>query len=318
MYHFIVNPKSRTGNGLTVWNNVEKVLKQREILYQVYFTHYEFHAAKLAKQICETNIGTKHIIVLGGDGTVNEVINGIDSYQDILFGYIPSGSSNDLARSLGIPKDPIQALEQLLTSRCYRYYDHGIIQTNESDLTKKEPTGLPVNGRKFAVSTGIGFDASICYEALDSNIKRFLNKLKLGKLTYVAIAFKQLIKYQPCDAKLIIDRHKTIELKNIFFIASMIQPYEGGGFKMAPNANPRDQKLSVCAVYNISKLKGLLILIAILFKKQYWMKGVKLFDCETLDITTKEKLIVHTDGEFAGRFDHLSIRCTNEQIRMLL
>lgn len=315
MYHFIVNPKARSGMGYFVWNTVKTELEQRQIPYQIHFTHFEFHAAKIATELCETISGTIHIVVLGGDGTMNEVINGISSYENILLGYIPSGSSNDLARSLGIPNDPLKALDLILSSKNNPTYDHGVIEVQRENYNKDL---LQNNKRKFSVSTGIGFDASICYEALDSNIKRFLNKIKLGKLTYVAIALKQVIRYKPCDAHLIIDNKEYIQLKNIFFIASMIHPCEGGGFCMSPNANPTDGKLSVCAIYNISKVKSLILLVAVIFKKHHLFQGVKLFDCSNLEIRTNEKLIVHTDGEFAGRFDHINIACTNEQIRMLL
>lgn len=318
MYYFIINPKSGTGEGLKVWHTVKSILDKRNITYNSYFTHYEFHATKITRQVCKRYSGVKKIVVLGGDGTVNEVINGILNYKGVLLGYIPCGSSNDLARSLRISKDPVVTLESILTSKCYRYYDHGFIEVEEHISKKDTQSLLPENGRKFSVSTGIGFDASICYEALNSHIKKILNKINLGKLTYGIIALKQLIQFKPTDAELIIDQHTKVKLKNIFFIASMIQPYEGGGFRMAPNANPRDHKLSICAIYNTPKLRALLLFPVLFFGKHTKFQGVKVFDCNSLEIHTKEKLIVHTDGEFAGRFDHIKIGCTKEQIRMLL
>lgn len=305
MFHIIINPKSRTGKGLGIWKIVKNELDKRKISYQSYFTHYEFHAIKITKKICNENVGNKHIIVLGGDGTVNEVLNGITSYKDVFFSYIPSGSSNDLARSLGISKDPIKALISILEGSHYRYIDTGLLQIDS-------------NLRKFGVSCGIGFDAAICYEALNSKIKILLNKLKLGKLTYLAIAMKQILTYQPINGEIIIDQTKHIKLNNIFFIASMIHKYEGGGLSMAPKANPKDKKLSVCVIYNMPKIKTLLLLPALFLEKTNHFKEVKIFDCTSLEIHTKEKIVIHTDGEFAGRRNHLMLSCTKEQIRMVL
>lgn len=305
MYHFIINPCSRSGHGKKIWKIVNRYLDEHKIAYTSHFTHYECHATKLAASICSDNNGGKHIIVLGGDGTVNEVINGISSYQDVILSYIPSGSSNDLARSLGISKNPIVALESILKSQTFPYYDHGMLTIKDTDQE-----------RKFAVSTGIGFDASICYEALGSKIKYILNLLKLGKLTYVLIGIKQLIQYKPTDGAIIIDQGEEITLKNIFFIASMIHPYEGGGLKLAPHTNPSDHKISVCVFYDIPKRKAAIVIPSLFFGKHTGFKGVKIFECTNVTIKTKDSLILHTDGEFAGRSNHIQVSCLPEQIRM--
>ena len=97
MYYFIINPKSKTGKGLKIWYSVKDKLDELHISYKYYFTHYEFHSTKIAEDICRKNKGMKKIVVLGGDGTINEVINGIRSYEDVMLGYLPTGSSNDFS-----------------------------------------------------------------------------------------------------------------------------------------------------------------------------------------------------------------------------
>lgn len=307
MYHFIINPKSRTGNGLKVWNSVKEILDKRNIHYTFHYTHYEFHAIKIAKNICQEYPGIKNIVVLGGDGTVNEVINGIDNYEEVLLGYIPSGSSNDLARSLNISSDPAKALDKILSGKHFEYVDHGIV-----NLYPKN------SSRKFAVSMGIGFDATVCWEALNSNIKKVLNKLSLGKLTYLIIAIKRLIKHQPVNATIIADGYQTYHFKNVFFIANMIQKYEGGGLMMAPNASNHDRKLSVCVIYDMPKIKAFLLLPSLIFGKQTLFRGVKILDVSSVEIITEKELMVHTDGEYCGSFRHIKASCTPAQIRMIL
>lgn len=307
MYHFIINPKSRTGNGLKVWQIVQSKLEEKEVLYLSHFTHYEFHATKLARNICETYPGIKNIIIIGGDGTVNEVINGIDDYSEVILGYIPSGSSNDMARSLHISANPLIALERILSGKHYDYVDHGIV-----NLWSQHKS------RKFAVSMGIGFDASVCDATLGSKLKMFLNKIKLGKLTYLILAIKMLIKYTPSDATITVDNCQSYHFKNVFFMANMIQKCEGGGFYMTPDADCHDRKISVCVIYDIPKIKALILFPSLLFGKQHLFRGVKIFDGKTIDIQTNEKLHVHTDGEPCGTFDHITATCTKDQIRILI
>ena len=81
----------------------------------------------MVEKICRKYDGIKTIVVLGGDGTLNEVINGIENFDDVTLGYIPSGSSNDLARSLKIPRKPKKSLEMVLRPSRYIYLDYGEI-----------------------------------------------------------------------------------------------------------------------------------------------------------------------------------------------
>ena len=88
MYLFIVNPNSRSGLGRKVWNEVASVLKEKQIKYEVYFTKYQRHATKIVEEL--TKDGAEHtLIVLGGDGTIGEVMTGILYPEKITLGYIP-------------------------------------------------------------------------------------------------------------------------------------------------------------------------------------------------------------------------------------
>lgn len=307
MYYFIINPSSRTGNGLKVWKVVQHRLNELNIEYHAYHTHYQYHGTELAQEICSSHKGIKKIVVLGGDGTVNEVINGIHNYQEVTLSYIPSGSSNDLAKSLNIPSNPLDALDRILNGNYYDYIDHGIVHLSSG--------GEP---KKFASSMGIGFDASVSYEALNSKLKYMLNKIKLGKLTYPLLAIKGLINHKPTNAHVIVDNNKEYHYSKVFFIANMIQCYEGGGLKMAPHANCRDGKLSVCIIHGLPKIAILVVLPCLIFGKHSIFPGVELFDATSIEIRTDEKLVVHTDGEYYGTCDHIIARCTEEPIRMII
>ena len=109
MYYFIVNPGSRSGRGKAVWQIVEGILEREKVEYRVFFTAYRYHATKLAREITSQKEKLT-LVTVGGDGTVNEVVDGIQDFSRVTFGYIPTGSSNDFARSLRLPSAPEAAL----------------------------------------------------------------------------------------------------------------------------------------------------------------------------------------------------------------
>ena len=91
MYTFIINPNARTGLGLKVWNSLESTLKEKNVSYRAFLTKYRSHATGITKKALHEN-NRCTLIVLGGDGTVNEVINGISDFSAVTLAYIPIGS----------------------------------------------------------------------------------------------------------------------------------------------------------------------------------------------------------------------------------
>ena len=106
MLYFIVNEKSKSGNAKQIWKEIEEVLKVRNVSYQAFVSEYRGHAGKLAAEICAMDDNDICLVAVGGDGTANEVINGITDFEKVRFGVIPTGSGNDLARGLSLSKDP--------------------------------------------------------------------------------------------------------------------------------------------------------------------------------------------------------------------
>ena len=116
IYHFIVNPRARSGLGEMLWKQLEPELCRKRIDYQIHLTTKKKDAGKIASEITED--GQEHMfVVLGGDGTLNEVLSGIKSLEKVTLGYIPIGSSNDFARGTGIPGDPFKALDTILSPK---------------------------------------------------------------------------------------------------------------------------------------------------------------------------------------------------------
>ena len=283
MYTFIINPHSRSGKGLTIWHTVEAQLEQRQICYTAFFTKYQRQATTYVREL--TSDGSSRVlVVLGGDGTLNEVINGICFPERVTLGYIPTGSSNDFARSFGIPNDPLRALEIILNPG----------QTVHMDVGTMSYEG---KYRRFAVSAGIGFDAAICHEAVVSKWKRILNRIHLGKFTYAVIALHRLLLTSTCPFHIVLDDEKEVSFPKGWFAAVMNHPCEGGGFYFCPDARPDDGQLDVLVVSGLKASALLLTLPFALFGKHTKFHGVHLFRCKKVSIHTASALPVHTDGE---------------------
>ena len=304
MYYFIVNPKSSSGNGRKKWDLVANALKNRNVDYKVYFTRQEGHAVFLSRKIC-THHNDITLVAVGGDGTANEVLNGIADTTQITFGYIPTGSSNDLARALKIPSDPLAALEIILNPK-------QLIDMNIGCLAS------PDDRMSFAVSCGIGFDAAVCHEALHSRIKPFLNKIKLGKLTYLGIALKQLLLLKPSAMEVILDGNETYHYEDVYFITVMNQIYEGGGFMFCPDAKPDDGYLDICVVEQMSKLRALSLLPTAFHGNHVRAKGVHILRCRQVQIKAPHPLPVHADGELFDYQEELTVQLAKQTLSFIV
>lgn len=304
MLHIIYNPMSSSGNGRKIFHRTIAVLDKENIEYKVYETTGPKSAKMYAKDITSDEYSDK-IVVIGGDGTLHEVFNGIKDFSKATIGYIPSGSGGDFARDLGISTNPAKAIEAVIHTKEYKMVDVG-------NLTDAECN------RKFCVSAGIGFDAAVCHEALHSRLKVFLNKLKLGKLTYVLIAIKQILSTKKHGCTIILDDARKIKFDHFYFAAAMIHRYEGGGFMFCPDAKCDDGLFDLCVAGNLSKLKVLMTIPKALKGKHVSCKGISIYQAKKIQIISDEKLPIHGDGEYAGVEDELVITPCDKQVRIAI
>ena len=317
MYHIIINPASRSGRGAKIWSEqIEPALKESNAVYQTYFSKKAGEVKQLATQITAEHPDDPDLklIILGGDGTVNEALQGIADPSKVILGYIPTGSSNDLARDLHIPKEPKAALDLILRDAAPSIMDLGRLAYLDADQ--------PEESRLFAVSCGIGFDAAVCAEAMHSPIKDTMNRIGLGKLTYLGIALKQLITARKVSCTLTLEdtvhnRQEDLALPRFLFVTCMSHRYEGGGFMFCPSANDHDGVLDLCSVGNISKGLVLLALPTAFFGKHYFVKGINAHTATRMSITTSSPLWVHTDGEVTRKSCGFRVECLPGAIRMV-
>lgn len=321
MYHIIINPTSKSGKGLLIWKSIEKLLSDRNIPYKTYQSNHIGHVTELTRKIT-SKATTAHnpinLIVLGGDGTVNEALQGISDFDMVNLGYIPTGSSNDLARALKLERDPVKLMTKILDNTHPHMIDLGIL-TYESDthIMSRLHKCPEQKSRYFIVSSGIGFDAAVCEEALSSSIKNTLNKLRLGKLTYLGIALKQLITAKPVACEIYLDGRDVLHIPKFLFSAFMIHPYEGGGFCFCPQADDGDGLLDLCVVGNLPKLLILIALPTAFFGKHYIFPQIDRYTTSSVRIKTSLPLWVHTDGEVYWKSSQISISCLKQRLRFL-
>lgn len=342
-YYFIVNLTSRTGKARKIWIEVERELKRQEIAYEAYMTEYEGHGRELADALCTRALeertafeeperktvpafglgnhpepesrkasgqlkepsGTSCLVVVGGDGTANEVINGMHHFEEILFGYIPTGSGNDLGRGLGIPREPLLALQGILEAKEAFPMDLGRVTDGDG------------NSRYFNISSGIGIDADVCRMALTSRLKKFLNQLGLGSLTYVILTIKALFTMPTTQVTALFDGGSKRKISKMIFVAGMNHPWEGGGVPMAPKAGCQDGKLSVCLVYGIPRLKAFFLLPVLVRGRHEGLKGFEIVDCERYELHLETPMVLHADGEYLGQQRVIRYACEKGKLLVL-
>lgn len=311
MLYFIVNEKSRSGKGAAVWREVQEILHAKNINYKAWITGYEGHAFSLAGEICAKEDEDICLVVVGGDGTANEVINGMTHFERVRFGMIPMGSGNDLARGLGIKGSPRENLERILACM-----EKGREQCFCMDLGQVSWNGGE-KPRLFAISAGVGLDALVCKKALKSRVKDFLNKLHLGKLTYLFLTVLSLFTMETADAAVHFDGKGQRNLKKAIFIAAMNFRAEGGGVPMAPAADATDGKLSVCSAAGIPKWRTFFCLPFLVAAKHLWIRGFDVNDCKEFHVNLKKPMVLHADGEYCGDVTEIRFTCLPGKLRVL-
>lgn len=275
MYYFIVNKTAGNGKGFRVWNKTERLLRDRKVLFKFSFTEYKGHANKLIENINDKAIIA--IIVIGGDGTVHEVVSGLVQ-KEVALGIIPAGSGNDLARSLGVPFDVEMAVERILSG-----------DVRPIDVPK-------VGGRHYISIAGLGFDGMVAQATNQSKSKRYLNKLGLGGMSYVMNIFKVLLTYKPSTASIVVDG-KMREFKDVWLIAVANMPYYGGGIKICPSAEGDDGQLDICVVSGIGRWELLFVFPLAFNGRHVAHRNVTMLRGCAVQIHSKKPLVMQCDGE---------------------
>lgn len=286
-FEILINPTASSGRGMRVWHEVKRILDSRQISYRKHILKAPGVATKITAALTKDIPEDKecHILVLGGDGTLNEVLNGIQDFKHTVISCLQTGSGNDFARNAGVQKDVKKAMEELLDRPMEVSLDYGLAYAEDQ---------LP---RRFLISCGAGYDADICEEVSRSKLKKILNHFGLGKLVYVMIGIKQIFTRNDSPAKLYLDDKPPIMMKKLFFVVGMQHMCEGGGVPFCPDADPTDGKLDVCLVRDLPKWKLLLGVVLVYGKKHLLLRNVDCYRCKTMRLVAEKPQQIHLDGE---------------------
>ena len=232
---YIVNPVAGNGRGERSIEVINSYCKTNGINYQIHITEYPLHATKIAK---ENHSDFSHIIAVGGDGTVNEVLNGISLNNRIIFAALQIGTGNDLVKNFNYSTELIDILEIIHSEEKQNIKEIDIGKVNYT--TGNSSDNLE---HYFINNLGIGFDAYVGY--LNQHNKR----LK-GVASYVLAVFKALINYNMVNCEVTFNNTKISGNKLMLTIGNGIS--SGGGFYLTPRAIIDDNLLGTPSCLNIA------------------------------------------------------------------
>ncbi|HEY9077768.1 MAG TPA: diacylglycerol kinase family protein [Anaerolineaceae bacterium] len=302
MKHLIIaNPVANQGNAQTTIVEMQAYLNQLDIEYELVITEYPGHAIELAKSSAQA--GYERVVAAGGDGTVNEVVNGLMQVKEAgsslpILGVLTIGRGNDFAFSMGVPADWKVGCQALKDGRI-RQIDIGRV---ESEL-------FP-NGRYFCNGVGSGFDTIVGFEAAKM---KYLH----GMMSYLVAAVKTIFLFQA--PRLQIDLDGQSMTQPCAMVSIMNGRRMGGSFLMAPESQGDDGLLDLCIAGDITRMETVGLLPRFMKGTQAGHPKIQFARARKIDIQALDGTIpAHADGETlctSGKF--LKIELLPRQIELL-
>ena len=238
----------------------------------------KYQCTVLARQAVEE--GCQMVVVVGGDGTVNEAVCGLVN-SDVILGIIPTGSGNGISRTLGIPLNPSEACR--------------VIAEGES---RRIDVGL-LNGHHFLGVAGVGYDALVGY----------LFEQKWGKQrglwSYFLSALVGYFQYRPYPIQLQIGRETRSVAPLLVTIANTTQ--FGGGAIIAPQAEPDDGLFDICIIHHLNLIQALYYWPRLFSGRIDTVPQWEMMRTDALELTSDQPVPVHVDGDFLELSAHVRI-----------
>ncbi len=228
----IVNPTAGSGRGLEEYPLISKLLRDQGVKYEPLFTEHKFHAVELT--VTAITQGYRKLLVVGGDGTIHEVINGLFIQKivppaEVLVGVIAVGDINNWAKSARIPLRVDRAVKLIKEGRD-RLQDIGVVTYHESQFKQT---------RYFANAVGVGFNTFAL-----KRMNHLRNKGRNGRVRMFLSFVRSFFKYKPTGIKVWID-DKLIWNDLLMSIAIGIGSYNVGGMQQLPLALVDDGELDL-------------------------------------------------------------------------
>ncbi len=267
-YFLVVNLIAGQGHCKEIFPMVQSELDRHNVDYDLHYTNEPEEATDVARVGIEA--GFTHIVAMGGDGTINEVANGLIGSNAVL-GVIPAGTGNDFIRMTNIPSDPRKAVD-LLVSGNERTIDLGRI----------------ADDRYFVNGLGIGIDAKVAQDVLKMEHMR-------GAPAYLYAAIREVFRFSAFSVSLCGDGWN--EEKTCISLGFANGQFCGGGFKLAPRAKIDDGKIDISAIGDFPKLERLVRLPQARKGEHLKLSQVSYHQDVAVTVSSSEKLVGHIDGE---------------------
>jgi len=277
---FIINPIAGNGYAKTLTPKIEEMIRNHAVDAAIVYTEKKGHASQLAKKYAD--MGTKYIISVGGDGTLNEIASSVLHNKDITLGIVPAGTGNDFIQILGFPNR----------------FDNEHWDVLFEKKTIPMDVGL-CNGLPFLNGMGLGFDAQVAAE----NYTEPGEVKKGGKNKYLFQIIKTLLFYR--EKRMTVLSAETKHESDCFINTISNGRRFAGDFFLTPKAIANDGLLDVCAIEKLSLLERLNILTKVPKGTHLQSKKVNYYQTPKLEIEFNREVPFHLDGElyFAQHFD---------------
>ncbi len=290
----IVNPKSAAGSTESSWAGIAADLRAHFGAFQVVFTKCAGDGVLLAKRGAED--GRKFIIACGGDGTINEVANGIlESGKNCELGILPNGTGGDFRRTLGMPNDSREA------AKCLRDGETKTIDVGRVTFFNHDDQQI---SRYFLNVSSFGLSASIIERVKNSSSFSWLPGDTLrGKTSFALSTLQEVLGLNFVTVRVRIDDNEEKSLNTVNFCVCNSR-YFGGGMKIAPDAKINDGLLDVINIGDIKTAKILLNAYKLYNGSHLDLAEVKAAQATRIEVSPSndhQKIDIETDGELPGR-----------------
>jgi len=302
-HRIIVNPTSGSGTGQRSLARIEELLASSGLEYETIVTEQRGHAIELAREAAEA--GCRAVVAAGGDGTVNEVINGLMAAKlagldTPALGVLCVGRGNDFAASVGVSYELEQGVADLVDGH-RRTIDIGCVSGG------KHP-----EGRYFGNCVGVGFDAISTIET--AKLPRMG-----GFLSFLIGVLKTIILYNNAPLATITYDGQTLTQRSLM-ISIMNGIRLGGGFIMAPDSQPDDGVFDLCIARQVGRLRVLGLIPHFLRGSQATQPEITSGRAQRISITTDDGVLPgQTDGEIISiEGQRLDIELLPAQIQVIV
>jgi diacylglycerol kinase (ATP) len=276
----LVNPAAGGGRAGAILPDLQEFASQRGWNVEICVTQNPEDLAEKARRAAEN--GRKRILVLGGDGTFQLLLNAVADYPQTILGVIPAGGGNDLAAALGLPSDPVQAVALLLEGEIC-HMDAARVRTADG------------RERLYTGGGGVGLDAEASRYA--NGAYRNLR----GRLRYLLAAIRALFGFHAIRVRIIIGASEPKALETTVLLVGVLNtPSYGAGLYLAPDAKTDDGRLELALVEDLSIFQILTLIPAFAFRGELKTKRIQRFSTERVRIETDSPCWFHGDGELLG------------------